>query len=144
MDPRDHIEIHELYALYGHRMDAGDAEGWARLFTPDGSWDRVEEPGGEAVFSVAGFDDLVAFAKEDYAGRGAGKGRHWMGNVVLEGEAPRARGRTYGFLLQLIDGEVRFVAHGNFEDELVKTGEGWRFARRAVLLLNESDIPSES
>jgi hypothetical protein len=144
MDPLDHFAIRELYALYAHRMDAGDAEGWADLFTPDGSWERVDEPGGPAVFSVVGHDALTTFARDDYAGRGSGTARHWMGNIVLEGEPPQVRGRTYGFLLQLVGTEIRFVAHGDFEDDLVKTADGWQFARRAVRLLNKSDIPSES
>jgi hypothetical protein len=143
MDPRDHIEIERLYALYGHTMDAGDAEGWASLFSPDGSWDRVEQPGGEAVFSVKGHADLTAFAREDYAARGAGAGRHWMGNVLIDGDTTRAQGRSYGFLIQLIEGEVKWIAHGNFEDDFVKLDEGWRFARRAVCLLGDSDVPSE-
>jgi hypothetical protein len=144
MDPQDRFEIQDLYALYGHTMDAGDFAGWAGLFTEDGVWDRVEEPGGEPLFAVTGRRALIEFAREDYAGRGSGMGRHWMGNLVIEGEPPLARGRCYGFLIQLIDGRLEWLAHGNFYDDLVKIeGEGWRFGRRSVVLLNEPDIPSE-
>lgn len=144
MDPRDHIEIQELYALYGHTMDAGDFEGWAGLFAPDGAWERVTEPGGEVVFSVKGREALVEFAREDYAGRGAGMGRHWMGNIVLQGEAPKATGRTYGFLIQSIDGEIKWIAHGNFYDDLVKLDEGWRFQRRAIFPLGDLTMPTDA
>lgn len=143
MDPKDRYEIEELYALYCHTMDAGDAEGWADLFTADGLWDRVVEPGSEPVFRVDGRSALIEFAREDYAGRGSGLARHWMGNIVLEGNAERAKGRCYGFLIQLIDGKLEWLAHGNFSDDLFVVGGKWRFARRSVLLLNEPDIPSE-
>jgi hypothetical protein len=144
LDAQDHFEIQQLYAAYGHTIDSGDFAGWAALYTPDGVWERVDQPGGEVVFSVAGRAGLAAFAEEDYAGRGAGMGRHWMGNILLDGEAPSVRGRTYGFLIQSIDGEIRWIAHGNFDDALVKLDDGWRFARRTLAPLGPLEIPSEA
>jgi hypothetical protein len=144
MDPHDYMEIHQLYAAYAHTMDAGDFAGWAGLFTPDGAWERVDGATGEVVFSVSGRADLEAFAREDYAARGGGTGRHWTGNIMLEGDGPRVRGRTYAFLIQAIDGAVEWIAHGNFDDDLVKFDEGWRFERRAVRLLVPAEIPSEA
>lgn len=143
MDPQDYIEIQQLYAAYGHRMDSGDADGWAALYTEDGAWEKLDGPGGRADFGVYGRADLAAFAREDFAGRGSGAGRHWMGNVLLDGEAPKISGRTYGFLIQMVEGEIRWQVHANFEDDLVKTDEGWLFARRAAVPLGEVTIPSE-
>jgi hypothetical protein len=70
MDPQDYMEIQQLYAAYGHRMDSGDAEGWANLYTPDGAWEKLDGPGGKADFGVYGREDLAAFAREDFAARG--------------------------------------------------------------------------
>ena len=125
MDAQDHFEIHNLYAAYCHRMDSGDFDGWARLFTPDGLWERVEAD-GTVAFSVEGHAAIAEFAREDFAARGSGMARHWMGNIMLEGEPPRVLGRTYGFLIQSIDGDITWMAHGNFTDDLVKLPEGWR------------------
>jgi hypothetical protein len=144
MDPRDHIEIQQLYAAYAHTMDGGDFAGWAGLFTPDGVWDRVDRPGGEVLFAVAGRADLEAFAREDHAGRGAGMARHWTGNILLEGEAPEVHGRTYLFLIQSIEGSIQWIAHGDFTDTIVRLDEGWRFARRSVAPLGELTLPSEA
>jgi hypothetical protein len=141
MDEQDRFEINQLYASYGHRIDSGDARGWAELFTADGRWDRVDEPDGPVVFSVAGHDDLEAFAEEDHRVR---PGRHWMGNILLEGEAPNVTGRTYGFLIAHVDGEIRWIAHGDFTDELVKTAGGWRFARRTIRPLGPLSIPTQA
>jgi hypothetical protein len=142
MDPRDHIEIQQLYAKYCHKIDSADFAGWAALFTPDGVWQAVDAPGGEATFSVRGRDDLETFAREDWVARGSGTQRHWMGNILVEGESPHVRGRTYGFLIQSVDGEIRWIAHGDFDDDLVKTAAGWRFGRRSIRPLGPSVVPS--
>ena len=48
----DRIEIEELLARYCHRVDHGDAEGWAALFTPDASF---EVPGALRARGAAGW-----------------------------------------------------------------------------------------
>jgi hypothetical protein len=47
-------------------------------------------------------------------------------------------------LIQSIDGDIRWIAHGNFDDQLVKLDEGWRFERRTLWPLGPLEIPSEA
>jgi hypothetical protein len=49
---QDHIDIQQLYAAYNNAFDGGNAEAYAPLFTPDGTFN-----------DIAGRDALVAFVK---------------------------------------------------------------------------------
>jgi hypothetical protein len=135
VDLQDRTDINDLYVDYCHRLDAGDAEGWADLFAPEASFELLDAPGGTAVFSVEGRDGLIQMAREEYSNRGDGAGRHWATNILIEGQGPVAHGKCYGFVLQAVDGKMEILAHGNFVDELVKQDDGWRFKRRTCTVI---------
>ncbi|MGH8966003.1 MAG: nuclear transport factor 2 family protein, partial [Actinomycetes bacterium] len=50
-------EVHQLYGHQSHRIDGGDAAGWAATFTPDGVFDSPTYPQ-----PVVGAAALEAFA----------------------------------------------------------------------------------
>jgi hypothetical protein len=124
----DYAEIQNLYAYYNLCSDAGDAEGYASCFTPDGVLMSGQS------FRVQGRADFVAFKKKDVAGRGGRYRRHWNGSIHLEKIGPdTVRGRCYLSAYNGVPGSLPELADvGVYEDKVVRTAEGWRFAERKL------------
>lgn len=122
----DHLDILDLAARYNHCIDKGDAEGWADTFTPEGVFESARSGRHE------GRAALVAFA-EEFARTRAGV-RHWVNNLVAEGDsaAGRATLRCYLILWDTSQVPPAPLGVGDYEDELVKVGGAWRFSRRQV------------
>jgi hypothetical protein len=120
----DRLAIRELYARYNHAIDLGDPKGWADTFTEDG------------VFSAPTTGTFEgAQALQQFAERAQGmKARHWTNNLVLEGDAGRAKGCCYLLLLGVGQRPTSVLASGLYRDELVRTSAGWRFQSRSVEL----------
>jgi uncharacterized protein (TIGR02246 family) len=111
--PEDHVAISALYARYCLVMDAGDADGWAALFTPDA---RYEVYG--RVF--AGHDALRRVMT------GAPKGTHLGGlpGIEMTGlDSARVR-RNLLFLRR----GARETSAAAYTDDLVRVADGWRIA----------------
>ena len=115
------IDIQQLYATYNQALDAGDAEGWANTFTPDGVFNKTN----------VGHDALVTFAKGFYA-QGSGMRRHWNTNLVLKSTAEGVDGSVYLMLWDVGNRPATIIVTGIYEDKLVKTKDGWRFKSRTV------------
>ena len=121
----DRLEIHELYSRYSHAFDSGDVDAWVALFIPEG---RFGVPAGP----ITGTDGLRRFATER-AEQAPGM-RHLITNVTLDATGGGANGRAYFLCFRLAgDGRLRLLNIGRYEDELVKTDDGWRFAARDVV-----------
>jgi uncharacterized protein (TIGR02246 family) len=121
----DHIEIRELTARYNRAFDDVDSEAWADVFTPDGV---MEYTGGEPV---VGRDALVAMNK------GIGYGYvHITTDPIIDVDGDRATQKcTVIVCNRSKDGSpVQFGMTGRYEDELVRTPDGWRFKRRVATL----------
>jgi hypothetical protein len=144
LDPRDHAEITDLYARYNHASDAGDAEGYAGCFTPQGILrvrglalrDGVMRRDPAAELSVSGQAELAAFKRRDQAGRGGKYRRHWNGSLWLARvDDGTVRGRCY---LHAENGEPgglpELAQTGVYEDTIVRDGTAWRFALRLLTL----------
>ncbi len=56
------LEIMALEAEYARSWDAGDAEGWAAVFTPDGVFE-IAPVGGMAQIVATGSAELAAFCR---------------------------------------------------------------------------------
>lgn len=135
LSAEDRFEIQDLYSNYAYHYDRGEAQDWAQLFTEDGTFGRAgEEP-------ARGREELERFAAENLeANPGV---THHTTNVTAEadGSADRARGRAYALVVRVDeDGAVRLRNVGTYEDLLVRTASGWRFASRVF----SSGLPSES
>ncbi|MBD3728972.1 MAG: nuclear transport factor 2 family protein [Sphingomonadales bacterium] len=120
-----------LINLYAVLNDAADWDGLADLYTPDARFARPSAPddficGREAI--------LAAFRA-----RPPRKSRHVIANIVVEVEGP-ATARAFSVIV-LYQGEAaeagalpKMTANsplvGFFEDRLVNTPHGWRFAER--------------
>ena len=111
--PDDHAEIRNLLARYCLYLDLDEFDAWADLFTPDG------------VFQVLG---------REFAGReglrtmaaAAGSGLHLGGPPVIEVDGDRARTTRNLLFHDRKQGETRYAV---YEDELVRTADGWRIQR---------------
>jgi 3-phenylpropionate/cinnamic acid dioxygenase small subunit len=117
----DRDEILQLLYRYNHAIDSGDARGWANTFTEDGVFDV----GGQVM---SGRDELVKFASDVHGLR------HMVVNPLVDVAGDAATVRAYFVVFQ---GTAPLVV-GTYEDEVVRTPEGWRFAKRVSKLDNAS------
>jgi SnoaL-like domain len=136
--PQTYVEIQNLYALYNHSSDAGDAETYASCWTEDGAL-HVRHLG----FTVKGRANLIEFKNKDKAGRVGNYRRHWNGSMFLEQIDERTvRGRCYlhGFNGQ--PGVLPELADVGVYDDLIVLSDGeWRFASRTITMDGSSWRP---
>ena len=127
----DQLDIQSLYALYNLVSDACDIEGYADCFTADG-----EMLSPEVGIEVRGREALKAHKQRDKDNRAGRYRRHWNGNLYLEGlDADQVHGRCYLIAYNGEPGALPAIADcGVYEDLLVRTAEGWKFARRRLTM----------
>jgi len=126
---QDRLDILELTARYNHAIDHHAPEAWADLFTAGG----VLKSG----------DDVKAFGREqlvDFAKRVAAQGRkarHWVNNLVIEGDSSSAALKMYFCAYDLAsEGQQLFpYVMGEYEDQVVKTSAGWKFKVRDLRIV---------
>ena len=120
MTAQDYFEIQQLYAKYNHAIDSGDGEAYADTFTPDGVFNNN-----------AGREALVKFVKDAWVGRMNGATRqHWNTNLLINGDSKQATGSVYLMLVDLSTKPVSVMTMAMYDDQLVKTPQGWRFTKR--------------
>jgi len=116
----DLVEIQQLYSKYNWALDAGDAEGYASTFTPDGVFNNN-----------VGHDAIVKFADTFHAGLGAHV-HHWNTNLMILPTPEGASGQVYLLLIDFATKPASIATSASYADELVKTAQGWRFKKRAT------------
>ena len=117
----DYIEIQQLYAQYNDAIDSGDAEGYAATFIPEGVFNGFQ-----------GHDALVGFIHRWRENMKGGNMRHWNTNLAIKGTPEGASGSVYLMLLDVSARPPVIASAAKYEDELVKTSEGWRFKKRVT------------
>lgn len=130
----DRAEIMSLYSRYGRLVDGGDGDGYAALFTEDGSFDRINpspaSSGGSGLPQQA-FKGRAALRQLvfDLAKVFVGKMRHQLTDVHIEpGKGPDdAIGTCYGLITDWREGAGRISMHCTYRTTIVRTREGWRF-----------------
>ncbi|MBO9604165.1 MAG: nuclear transport factor 2 family protein [Novosphingobium sp.] len=127
--------IRRLHSDYGRLLDARDAEGWAALFAPEGSW-----IGGEAYGVISGRAELAAFIRREFSA--APPCAHMLGNAAIMPSADGTWATAWSrWLLLEQDGRgMRPALCGSYADRLVRLPDGWRFERRDVTL----DLPRQA
>lgn len=121
----DRLAILDLYGSYARRFDGGDAQGWAALFAPNGTF----VIGDQAV--IEGRDALAAFVRRQQE-RSPGV-RHFVSNITLAPDSEGVLGTAAVLVLRLVPTEVRILNVGGYEDLIVSTDAGWRFQRRTFI-----------
>jgi hypothetical protein len=120
----DRLEIQQLLVDYATAIDQCRFDDLDRVFTPDAYIDYRAMGGVDGVFPTVKawlaevLPNFPAFA-------------HLIGNIDLRLAGDTASGRTMCFNpMQLsAEGHVLFCALW-YDDEFVRTGEGWRISRR--------------
>ncbi len=124
----DELEVRNVLARFSQATDGGTVEEYGALLTRNATFDlgsRYDAPfvGRDAV--VAGH---VQRRAEGVAGPTAGV-RHMLSTSVVEIDGDRAIARSHWQLFRT-SGDFTLVGMGVYTDELVRTPEGWRLARR--------------
>ncbi|SDX60484.1 SnoaL-like domain-containing protein [Amycolatopsis xylanica] len=124
----DRLLIHEVIALHGHLCDASAYERFDEVFTPDLEVDVSDlglrpVPAGDP--SRSRLDAYIAVARN----RGPGSTLAMLvTNIIVREDGDGARAWSKGLTVNQ-DGAV---AGFTYEDQLVRTGQGWRIRRRKV------------
>ena len=115
MHTDDHAEITNLLARYCLALDHDDVDGWVTLFVPDGKYEVY----GRTFDGHAGLREMMD---------GAPGGLHLGGPPVIEVvDTDHAHTRQDLLFVDRLTGAMRSAV---YDDELVRTDAGWRFATR--------------
>ncbi len=117
----DIIEIQQQYARYNTAIDTGDGKGFAACFVPQGVFD------GGMGSVIEGREGIAGFAEETHSAMPGM--RHNVTNIVIDGDGQHAQGSAF-LIGYLTDGGYKVIVTGRYNDELTKTEDGWRFAKR--------------
>ena len=139
LSPQDYMEISQLYGLYARDVDPGSPRNAAWLFTDDAefyaygarfaynySGDAPSEPQ-----QYHGQNELAAFFETIRENVSTGT-RHFNTTYVVEKTPDGAKGTCYMLMVarDTVSEAPYIVGTGTYEDDLIETGEGWRFKRR--------------
>lgn len=111
----DYAEILQLYFRYPLLLDSGDAEGYAALFTEDGSF-------GNRV----GRQALLDFVRT----RPQSTVRHAPLTPIITATPEGARGVVMNLFIDVAQMPAVVTRVTQYTDTLVKTPQGWRFKTR--------------
>jgi uncharacterized protein (TIGR02246 family) len=128
----DRAQIHDLLVDYGRTLDARDFDGFAALFAEEGVYvaggsGAAPLPGpeaGEAMRRVFA-ENALGFAEPNY---------HLFFNETVAFSGPdRARASSQSlYMVPDEGGAPRAAMMAQYDDELVREGGRWKFARRVV------------
>ncbi len=137
-------DIQAIASLKGRYVEAADggwtgkpphdADGVCALFVPDGVWEAGELGGGNghegihAYFSGAGEDTPMVF--------------HHTGSPEIHVDGDRAHG-SWHVIVPLIQSGVSRVLVGIYNDDFVRTPDGWRFQRLHFTPAAMIDLPTD-
>jgi hypothetical protein len=136
-DAIDRIAIDDLHGRYMFALDWLDGETVASLFTTDGVLDWAggviegREAIREAIIAMRGYFSARGAAEAPLRGP---RLRHFVTNKVMNVAGDRATTLAFWFELDN-DNRHRWPyvgGYGHYEDELIRTPEGWRFVRRKI------------
>ncbi|MEU4209214.1 nuclear transport factor 2 family protein [Streptomyces sp. NPDC026206] len=124
-------EIEQFYARHMQLLDSGDAEGWARTFTEDGTFALPGRPGPSR-----GRAELAEGARRAFAGHTAAgeTHRHWHGMLDISArDDGTVHVRCYALVvLTPRGGDPRLHRSCVCEDVLVTVGSEWQVRTRCV------------
>jgi hypothetical protein len=119
----DRLAIHELLAMHGHLVDAGELDRLDEVLTPDSVYD-VSDLGSEPLHGIAAVREAsLALGPGNPVG-------HHVTNVVLtavDGATVHARSKGIGVNADGTTGSA------TYEDTVVRGDDGWRISYRRVL-----------
>ena len=119
----DLVEINQLAVRYCHAVDSGDGATLAATFMADGV---LNAPSGR----IEGHADLVEFGNNGPNRRP--RPRHFLSNVLIDGDGDVARFRGYIQLFTFPDGatHAQLDVTGNYDDVVRRIDGRWLFETR--------------
>ncbi|WP_138471189.1 nuclear transport factor 2 family protein [Poseidonocella sp. HB161398] len=126
LSAEDRLEIAEIVSRWSHCEDAGDAEGWARLFAPDGS---CRNGSGKLM---RGHAELLEGSRSRAALPSARGTAHWMGGTLIEPVAGGARARHYGMILRRTPDGLSIASLSDRIYDLRRTDGAWKIMHRDI------------
>jgi hypothetical protein len=120
----DDAEIRNLLARYCILLDHDDVDSWVGLFTTD----AVYEVFGRRWEGEAGLRKMIGLAPG---------GLHMAGSAVVEIDGDRAHTQQNSLFVDPASGEMRSAV---YDDELVRTSDGWRIHRRRCRFITPNGL----
>jgi 3-phenylpropionate/cinnamic acid dioxygenase small subunit len=124
LEALDLLLIHQLLGYYGHVVDDHDWDRFDELFTPDATLDytRAGAPG-----VLHGIEEIRAFFRDTNH-----PSAHHVVNIVVTQDGGKVRVRSKFFVPYTRDTHTpKRWKGGTYDDVVVPTAAGWRFAFRA-------------
>jgi anthranilate 1,2-dioxygenase small subunit len=137
------LELDALYADYAHCLDNDALEDWPGFFTDDCFYRITSAENFEAglpigiVYATSKgmlVDRVMALRKANiYEPQ---RYRHLIGAIKIGAETAGLLEVTANLLVMRImqDGAMTLFAAGRYVDRLVRRGDGWKFAKKDVVL----------
>lgn len=123
MSSDDRIAIHDVLVAYATGIDRRDWDLFRRCFTDD------VVAAYEGVATWNGADEITDYMATAHADMG--HTMHRLSNMAVSVDGDRATARTYvDAVLMAADGQSGVNPVGFYDDELVRTEDGWRIRRR--------------
>ena len=133
----DRQDIADVLVRYATGIDRRDWPLFRTVFTDDCELDYGE------VGSWQGVDAVTEFMQQAHAM--AGHTMHRLTNQVITVHGDAAQARTYvDALIMLADNNSGVSAAGFYDDELVRTDDGWRVAHRRFTQVRVAPIGQPS
>ena len=119
--------IREVLGTYCFRLDAGDMDGMAALFTPDGVWETDFGKGtGRAGIAEHG-RSLRAHGTEKRP-----RAVHLCTNIVIDLHGDSAHVLSNWTTVQNSDTGPKIGSAGGYIDKMAKVGGTWMFVHRKI------------
>ena len=116
-------DISELLLRYATGIDRRDWPLFRTVFTEDCELDYGE------IGAWKGVDEVTDFMEQTHAL--LGQTMHRLSNMSITVDGDRGTARTYlDGLMMAPDNRIGVNAVGFYDDEIVRTDDGWRIARR--------------
>jgi SnoaL-like domain len=132
---QDYLDIQQLVSSYPYGLDGNTDNGasYANLFAPGAVFGRPR---------TEGRDNLAALANREP--HGAYYVRHFITNHVIEPSPGGAVGKEYAVIIDIGENgnPGRIFLGGRYDDEYVKTPQGWKFKSR-TFTPSRVDVPGQ-
>jgi anthranilate 1,2-dioxygenase small subunit len=137
------LELETLYTDYAHCLDNDALENWPNFFVEDCYYRITSAENFEAGLPLGLVyltsramltDRVMALRKANiYEPQ---RYRHIVGAIKVQGEDNGALAVIANVIVvrTMQDGEMSLFAAGRYIDRLVRRGDGWKFARKEVVL----------
>lgn len=121
----DRMAILDLLARYNHAIDGRDTEGWLDCFTEDAVYEFPPDRRWEGIEALRKVGEARASNPDQPASR------HWLNNVLIEGDGDTAQVTCYLMLLRPLEGP-RINHTGLYRHTVCKVNGAWKFSHRRM------------